>query len=91
MDGRWIHQRTGNVKLRLVITSEPVSLSGSVYSLTRVGSLSITNMKGARLLLLIAALAIAGCGPSGGTIGDVNDPAVDGSDAEQMADETGDV
>lgn len=64
----------------------------SVFTLSnRVGSLSITSIKWARFLVLIAALAITGCGPSGGTVGDVNDPTVDGTDEEQMMEETGDV
>lgn len=35
-------------------------------------------------LLLFAAVGITGCGPGGGTAGDVNDPTVDGSDEEQL-------
>lgn len=45
-----------------------------------------------RFLLLLAALCITGCSEPGGEIGDENDPAVSGQDAEIDAmDESGGV
>ncbi|GIW98634.1 MAG: hypothetical protein KatS3mg111_1967 [Pirellulaceae bacterium] len=41
-------------------------------------------MKQLLSLLLVLALSMAGCGSPGGSQGDANDPAIDGSDAEQF-------
>lgn len=42
-------------------------------------------------LVMICSFTIVGCGGTGGSEGDTNDPATEGSDDEQMQDESGDM
>lgn len=42
-------------------------------------------------LLMICSFTLVGCGDSGGSEGDTNDPATTGSDDAQMQDESGDM
>jgi len=49
-------------------------------------------MKWMTFFVMLCALCLVGCGDTGGSVGDSNDPAATGgSDEEQMDEETGDM